>query len=320
MPSIISTFPRIPVLARCLTALLLLFSLVAAGAGESVYSGTSPCEAPIRDLLGINDGDSAEIIEWNLVLNFDSTATDPSKYELRATYGRTVPNQPGLAGGGKTIVRKGSCKISKGIKNDPEARVIELSGALNLQFLTANLLHILNADRSLMVGHGGWSYTLNNALEAEKVVPPDLAATAPDMSYTIAPLASGPEVFAIFEGRTPCLGIAKELKIPVHSSASKAKWRLTLYQNPQTQAPTTYKIEGTLFRPNSRQGTWSVVTQGKQKFLKLDGAAGEQTIHLKQGDENVLFFVHADFTYFIGSSDFSYTLNRKPPASSLSKK
>lgn len=320
MNSIRRSIFQIPVLTRGFAALLLLWSLSAANAGESIYSGTSPCNAPIRELLGIQDGDNAEIIEWKLVLHSEAPATNPSNYELRATYGRTVPNQAGLGASGKTVVKQGSCQVSKGIKSDPQATVIELAGALNLQLLTTHLLHILNADRSLMVGHGGWSYSLNNVLAAEKVVPSELAATAPDMSYTIAPLASGPDVFAIYEGRTPCLGIAKALKIPVHSSACKAKWRLTLYQNPQTQAPTTYKVEGTLFRPNSRQGTWSIVTRGDQKFLKLDGAADQQPIHLKQGDDNILFFVRSDFTHFIGSSDFSYTLNRKPTTSTLSKK
>jgi hypothetical protein len=38
-----------------------------------------------------------------------------------------------------------------------------------------------------------------------------------------------------------------------HRDAVKAKWRLTLYQDPGTGAPTTYKVEGSLYRQTPRK-------------------------------------------------------------------
>jgi hypothetical protein len=122
-----------------------------------------------------------------------------------------------------------------------------------------NLLHLLNPDGSLMVGHGGWSYTLNGAHRAEKRVDRSLAINAPDMSYKILPLATGPTVFGVFEGRSPCHGIARELKIPQHAGCLKVKWRVTLYQDPETSAPTTYRAEGSLHRERAREGAWSII-------------------------------------------------------------
>jgi hypothetical protein len=117
----------------------------------------------------------------------------------------------------------------------------------------------LNPDRSLMIGNGGWSYSLNRAERAEELVDPALSRSEPDMSYRISALATGPAVAGVFEGRSPCRGIARQLRIPSHPACLKAKWRVTLYQNPETLTPTTYRIEGTFFRRGAVEGTWAHV-------------------------------------------------------------
>ena len=91
------------------------------------------------------------------------------------------------------------------------------------------LLHLLDEDKSLMNGTGGWSYTLNRAEMAEK---PGVEAPTSEMSYPIAPAATGSNVFGVFEGRTPCNGISRELNRPEKAGCIKAKWRVTLYQKP----------------------------------------------------------------------------------------
>ena len=174
-----------------------------------------------------------------------------------------------------------------------------------------NLLHLLNPDGSLMVGNGGWSYTLNRADQAEK---PGDASVTPDMSYKISPLATGPNVFGVFEGRSPCHGIARELKLPQHAGCMKVKWRITLYQNPETSAPTTYKVEGTLHRQGAREGAWSIVhgTKADTKAIvyQLSPTQTEAALLLWKADENVLFFLNRDLEPMVGHADFSYTLNR----------
>jgi hypothetical protein len=192
--------------------------------------------------------------------------------------------------------------------------------------ISSNLLHILNADRSLMIGDGGWSYTLNSASASEKSIEPALAATVPDMSYQIAPVSTGQTVFGVFEGRTPAQGIASQLGIPVHAAATKAKWRVTLYQKPDTQTPANFKVEGTLFRPSAREGIWKIVrgTPLDQNAIVYELEFSEAAPHiaplrLLKGDDNVLFFLDANRTPLIGHSEFSYTLNRRTAAPELSQ-
>ena len=165
-----------------------------------------------------------------------------------------------------------------------------------------------------MVGNGGWSYTLNRADSAEKPVDPSLAANAPDMSYPISPFAIGPNVFGVFEGRSPCHGIARELNLPQHAGCHKVKWRVTLYQNPETSVPTTYKIEGTLHRQRVREGTWSIVRGAKidpnATVYRLNPTETEAALLLLKADNNILFFLDQSRELLVGHADFSYTLNR----------
>ena len=91
----------------------------------------------------------------------------------------------------------------------------------------------------------------------------------------------------------------------------KAKWRVTLYQDPRTKAPTTYKIEGTLYRKGMREGTWSVARDKGTVAYHLSKTETEADLFLLKGDDDVLFFLGRDRTPLVGHADFSYTLNRR---------
>jgi hypothetical protein len=118
----------------------------------------------------------------------------------------------------------------------------------------------------------------------------------------------------VFEGRSPCHGIARELKIPTHAGCIKAKWRVTLYQNEKTSGPTTYKIEGTLQRQNVREGAWNIVRGTKRDpnttVYQLNASGNEAPLFLLKGDDNVLFFLDQKREPMVGHAEFSYTLNR----------
>ena len=64
----------------------------------------------------------------------------------------------------------------------------------------------------------------------------------PSQSITPHPLPKGPTVFGIFEGRSPCLGIARQLKISTTADCIKLKWNLTLYRDPVTFRPSTFTL------------------------------------------------------------------------------
>jgi hypothetical protein len=283
-----------------------------------VFAGSSPCGDAIRQLLRIPSDVAADLVQWKLTLYQDPKTLAPSRYELRYEYGATASGKPGLAAGVRTQQQQGAWSIGKGITSNPDAIVYELNGAVSLVQVDANILHVLNPDRSLMTGNGGWSYVLNRTEQSEKSVHPMLARFQPDMSYRISPLATGPTVFGVFEGRSPCQGIARELKIPVAAACTKAKWRVTLYQDPETLAPTVYKVEGSLQPRGAREGSWTLMRGTQQDpnaiVYRLEPTRTEPALLLLKGDDNVLFLLDQNRRPLVGHGDFSYALNRRGAA------
>ena len=279
------------------------------------FVGSTPCGEVIRQLLRIPSNAESDLIRWKLTLYQDEKTRAPSRYGLRCEYGLTSPGKPGLAGDATTLERQGTWRTRKGTKSNAEAIVHELTGAVSLFEVDANVLQVLNPDGSLMIGNGGWSYTLNRADHAEKPVDEALAVSQPEMSYQISPVATGPTVFGVFEGRTPCQGIARELRIPVSAASTKTKWRVTLHQNSETHAPTTFKMEGSLFRRGAREGTWSIrrgtEADANAVTYRLAPTEAQPAVFLLKGDENVLFFLSQNQRPLVGHDEFSYTLNRR---------
>jgi hypothetical protein len=281
------------------------------GAGDRVvfgeFSGSSPCGEAVARLFDIPPGTEPPL-RWELTLYREAPSRAPAGYRLRVGHGEP-------ASGGRSSVKEGRWSIARGTKSSPDAVVYELDGALPFVWVSGDLLHALNPDGSLMVGDGGWSYTLNRAGASEAVVPPEASAGRPSESYRIAPLSTGPATFGVFEGRTPCQGIARELGIDAGADRNKAKWRVTLYCDPATRAPTTYKIEGTLYRRGIREGTWSIIAGTADDpgavVYHLSPARSEAGLSLLKGDDNVLFFLDHDRRPLVGHADFSYTLNRR---------
>ncbi|MEI9911972.1 MAG: hypothetical protein WDO71_21420 [Bacteroidota bacterium] len=105
---------------------------------------------------------------------------------------------------------------------------------------------MLDADNSLLIGNGGWSYTLNNTT-------PSLS----DQTSISAPQTLLKDSMA-FEGRTPCNipGV-----IPPGVDCYKLKWLIILYANAEKNEPGTYKVLGTGWRKEGgRKGNWKIVT------------------------------------------------------------
>jgi hypothetical protein len=280
-----------------------------------VFAGSSPAGEAIRPLLQIPRDAKADLIQWRLILYHDAKTLAPTRYRLHCDYGPAVPGLPGLGTRRTTVKKEGSWTIGTGIKSNPKAVVYELNGAMSLFKVHPDVLHVLNGDRSLMIGNGGWSYTLNRTEASEKPGDPSLVVESGDDSRKISPLATGPSVFGVFEGRSPCLGIARDLKIDVNGGCIKVKWRVTLYQNPETRVPSTYKVEDTLHRQGAREGNWTILrsteTDPNAIVYRLFPTKTETALHLLKGDDNVLFFLNQDRKPLVGHSEFSYTLNRR---------
>lgn len=140
-----------------------------------------------------------------------------------------------------------------------------------------------------------------------------LLENIPSKKTSSKPIATGASVHGVFEGRCPCQELAKELKIIKSPECFKTKWGLTLWQNPDNQAPSTYKIESSFYRKTPREGTWSIIKGTKTNpdaIVYQLVSEGLEPIFLMKGDENVLFFLDKNKNFLAGNILFSYTLNR----------
>ncbi|MDB4919020.1 MAG: hypothetical protein JWQ54_1003 [Mucilaginibacter sp.] len=128
------------------------------------------------------------------------------------------------------------------------------------------------------------------------------------------PLPAGPSVVGVFDGRSPCQEMAKQLNEKTIPECTKIKWRLVLYQDPKTYEPTTYKLEGFVYRNPPREGKWTVIRGTKNDPMaivyQLDPDKPDRSIYILKADDNVLFFMDKDKNLMVGNNDFSYTLNR----------
>ena len=285
--------------------------LQAARAQELV--GSTPCGPEMRAFIG---GLAAEApchaVTWKL--SMDAPTNGRGAWRLSAVYGVPPASNPNAMVDGPRVTLDGmwtSDTASGGRRTTWRLTTGTPPRVLSFTNVADGLVHVLDAGGRLMIGTAGWSYTLNDATRAERPGNPSLAT---DMSYKISPVSTGSLVFAVFEGRTPCAGISRAIGLRENSGCLKVKWRVTLYQNPQSSAPATYKIEGTLYRQQPREGSWRVVrgvaSDPNAVVYQLDPTPTEGAILLLRADDNILYFLNAQKQALIGTVDYSYTLNR----------
>jgi len=269
---------------------------------SATFVGTTPAPAELLQFLAAPSGTKAELIEWSLSL------TQPSEFALHVAYGLTEPNYPGIARDRHEVDRNGTWTARKGTKWSASEDVLDLGGLAFVR-VGPNGLHILSADRALMTGNGAFSFSLNRADAAEPPPDPSLPSMlGPGGNYSLSPLSTGPMVYGIFEGRTPCLGVARQLARAVAPGCPKLKFRLTLLQDAATHKPTTYKLEGTLYRSEREEGPWTISDKG---VVALQRADGTTLISLLKVSDDAVMFLDESARLLVGNASFSYTLERK---------
>jgi hypothetical protein len=149
------------------------------------------------------------------------------------------------------------------------------------------------------------------------VAAPEPLSDAPTPSTSTnsrARLPSGPDVLGVFEGRSPCQDIAGLLNAAGREACTKIKWRLILYHDPVTHAPTTYALAGFMWRTPPRTGKWTVVKgtpiDSNATVYQLDPEDPKGFLSFVKADDNILFFLDKDRNLLIGNIKHSYTLNR----------
>ena len=303
----------------CLLVLLAPLSLACAvNAAEASpgklygqFIGSTPRGPEMSAALSIPASNDVECT-WTLDLFEDENHT-PTRFALKCEYGKYDYQKPKSSQKREALTKEGKWKLGKSSKV-PQLRTIELDNGVSLCEISKNVLHILSPKRELLVGDGGYSYSLNRADAAEKPGDWHLAVAKPDgPPYKIAPVSTGANVYGVFEGRTPYKGIADQLKHPWDEGNIKAKWRITLYQDEKTKAPSEYKVEGSLFKPEPRTGKWSLKNGEGDKWPRmiLEATATQPELVLLVGDENVLFITDKKGEPLVGHAEFSYTMNRR---------
>ena len=141
--------------------------------------------------------------------------------------------------------------------------------------------------------------------------PPPRATAAVSTNYW-RNLPQGPQVYGLFEGRSPCQQIVKVLKAEGREECTKIKWQLVLFQDPVTRAPTTYALGGFAWRNPPRTGKWALgkgtKEDSKATVIKLDPE--NPFLSFMKADENILLFLDRNGGLLVGNEDFSFTLNR----------
>ena len=135
------------------------------------------------------------MIKWNLTLHQEPGTLAPTSYELNFTFGMTQPNTTGFKNGGTKAERKGKWSIAQGTKTDSGLLVFKLDAerpeeSISFVKLDENLLHLLDAARSLAVGHAGWSYTLSRTERLRSPADPPKAAATLSQTTSTANLSS----------------------------------------------------------------------------------------------------------------------------------
>lgn len=284
-----------------------------------IFVATSPCDAVSKAALKIPASANCEMIKWHLTLFEDAKTLTPTTFELNCAYGLPEQGTLGLSQGGTKVGWKGRWTIVPGA----DATVYELDLGVpkaTVSFLKVdhNLLHLLDQNKSLAMGNAGWSYTLNrtgdlgrNIKQAAGTTQLQLASSTAYASHT----KTDSSKLGRFVGRSPCQEVARELSKPVTPDCIKVKWDLTLYHDPNTLAPTTYKLNGTFFRERVREGKWTIVrgtkTSPNAVVYQLDPDKARGSLFLLKADSNILFFLDRDRNFLVGNSNFSYTLNRE---------
>lgn len=263
---------------------------------QSIFTGSTPADTPVRTFLKIDKQIPIDFIRWQLKF-------EPSgKFLININYGEGQPNTLGFKNGGKFIELRG--EYTTGLRNELKTVTLKSSaGILVLVYLNDNLLHLLTAENRLLRGNGGWNYILS------RKDPIDQASSLPVLNKKISLVES--EI--IFEGRTPCEELAKDYGITnAGRECFKLKWLLTLKRDKNTQQPSTYTLSRTLERSRLLEGQWRMVTGANgAKIIELLSEKGEVSVVLLAADENVLLFLDKQRRLFTGNKDFSYGLNRK---------
>ncbi|MHA4741846.1 hypothetical protein [Dyadobacter sp. MSC1_007] len=153
-----------------LLALILVLSQGIAPSPEpEQFVAATPCDPVARHMLSIPANLDCDMIKWRLALRRDPRNQDPYLFALNYTYGMTKAGTQGFMNDGTTKEISGKWSIKENKGKNPGKNIFTLhpdSSPVPVSFLQLNdrLLHLLDPKENLMIGNGGFSYTLNKQI------------------------------------------------------------------------------------------------------------------------------------------------------------
>ena len=254
---------------------------------DPVYYGSTPPHMAVREFLKISLTDSIDFIRWKLEIN-------DNQYKLSCRYGISRPNTNGFMNEKELGFSGKLTKEGAYYHLHREAKTFHI-----LEF-NSNLLHLLDKNKRLLVGNGGYSYTLNidTPIKSGQF---SIPAKQPVLQPVIA-----------FEGRTPCRELSTLLQLNKSGECNKLKWYIIFFSDSLTGKPSHYLKGGTAYRQETMvRGKWEIVKRNNGKIIyRLDPEKQSAATHLLRADDNILLFTDPEGNLLVGNNDFSYTLNR----------
>ncbi len=275
---------------------------------ERVLVGSTPGDELIKSLLTIPVETKVDFIKWNLKL---TNATNHGTFLLDVHFGESRPNTLGFKNDGEKRSFEGTFTISENKNERIGSEVYQLKGnglpsAISMIKVSENLFHLLTPQNKLLVGNGGWSYSLSRKelIDSGEIL---ISSSVSDNR----PLQ------LVFDGRTPCQEIANEHpEMGASQSCFKLKWRLILNRDSVSQLPTTYVIRKIVDNePRDVSGKWTILKGTPANpdaiIYQIEPDKPDESISFLVADNDVLFILDKNGNPYIGNADFSFTLNRR---------
>ena len=251
-------------------------------AEELNYTASTPANSTVRQFLGINQNDSIDFIRWNLKIN-------DREFNLSCSYGIGKPNTNGF-------IDEKKVQLNGSVSYENETlRLNARNRSLSCHILNQNLLHILHQDNTMMIGNGGWSYTLNSKQEVHTT---EVNPKVKDISFNDS---------VVFIGRTPCKHAAEMLYKENRSECYKMKWLLSLRKDSRTASSGSYRLGAS----GQIKGKWKMKENAEGRIIYQLDLNNGNTLEFVQIDENIIYIMDKEGGLLVGDHDFSYSLSRR---------
>jgi hypothetical protein len=130
-----------------------------------VFEGNTPCGNGAGVVPITPPNAHCEQMVWKLTLNYDGARSTSTTYRLEGAYGMAKQGTRELVDGGTPFVVEGKWMIGQNADTKSEAVIYQLNpdvpeATISFLRINDNLLLLMDRAGELMVGNGGWGYTL----------------------------------------------------------------------------------------------------------------------------------------------------------------